>query len=203
MAIPTSVDYNTRIEKLLLEEFPREIKYVWGRIGVAEVATDPLGTELTDIFLTLYPREQWTRATNQTDLVTEIEEFLRDLPGLNIAYSQPIEMRMNELSSGLRSDVGIKIYGDDFAELVRVSDAIQRVLLEIDDASDISVDQIPANRRPRIDAARLERYGVPRAEVLGFVKALGGVEVGTVYEGQRMFPLVLRLSTTFGPTWKR
>ncbi len=169
---------------------------MWSRIGVAEVATDPMGTELTDIFLTLYPREQWTRATNQTDLVTEIEEFLRDLPGLNIAYSQPIEMRMNELSSGLRSDVGIKIYGDDFAELVRVSDAIQRVLLEIDGASDISVDQITGQPtlQVRIDAARLERYGVPRAEVLGFVKALGGVEVGTVYEGQRMFPLVLRLS---------
>jgi cobalt-zinc-cadmium resistance protein CzcA len=117
------------------------------------------------------------------------------LPGLNIAYSQPIELRMNELSSGIRSDIGIKVYGDDFDELVRLSDAIQRVLLQVKGAADISADQITGQPtlQVRIDPARLERYGVPRAEVLGFVKALGGIEVGTIHEGQRMFPLVVRL----------
>ncbi|NUM54394.1 MAG: efflux RND transporter permease subunit [Candidatus Hydrogenedentes bacterium] len=195
VAIPTSVDYNTRIEKLLLDEFPDEIKYVWSRIGVAEIATDPMGTELTDIFLTLHPRAQWTRASNQAQLLTKVQETLHDLPGLNIAYSQPIEMRMNELSSGIRSDVGIKILGDNFDELVRISDDIQRVLLEIEGVADISSDQITGQPtlQVRVDGGRLQRFGVPRAEVLAFVKALGGIEVGAVYEGQRVFPLVLRL----------
>lgn len=195
VAIDTSVTYNTRIEQIILESFPDEIQYVWSRIGVAEVATDPMGTELTDIFITLKPAQGWTKAATQAELIEEIEVALHDLPGVNIAYSQPIEMRMNEMSSGIRSDVGIKIYGDDFDELVRISDEIQRVLLEIDGASDISADQITGQPtlRVRINSERLARYGVPRAEVLEFVEALGGREVGSVYEGQRVFELMIRL----------
>ncbi|GMU91476.1 MAG: hypothetical protein AMXMBFR4_05340 [Candidatus Hydrogenedentota bacterium] len=199
VAIPTSVDYNTRIEQRLLDAFPDEIRYVWSRIGVAEVATDPMGTELTDIFLTLHPRERWTKASNQSELVARIEDELRDLPGLNIAYSQPIELRMNEMSSGLRSDVGIKIYGDDFEELVRVSDDVQRVLVGIDGTADISADQITGQPtlQVEVDQARIARYGIPSGEVLRFVEALGGIEVGEIYEGQRVFPLVLRLPDSY------
>jgi cobalt-zinc-cadmium resistance protein CzcA len=195
VSVPTSVEYNSRIEKLILENFPDEVKFVWSRIGVAEIATDPMGTELTDIFMTLNPREQWKAATNQAELVTKIETALADLPGINIAYTQPIEMRMNEMSAGIRSDVGIKLYGDDFEELVRLSDEIQRVLLEVQGAADISVDQITGQPtlRVKIDSERLARYAVPRAEVLAFLKALGGIEAGVIHEGQRMFDLVLRL----------
>ena len=195
VAIDTSVEYNTLIEQIILDTFPDEVKYVWSRIGVAEIATDPMGTELTDIFITLKPREEWKKVSSQTELIAGIEVALNDLPGVNIAYTQPIEMRMNEMSSGIRSDLGIKIYGDDFDELVRISDDIQRVLLEIEGASDISVDQITGQPtlQVRIDPERMARYGVPREEVLEFVEALGGHEVGTIYEGQRMFELVLRL----------
>lgn len=195
VSIPTSTAYNTRIEQVLLEKFPNELKYVWSRIGVAEVATDPMGTELTDIFMTLHPRDQWTAAANQAELVAKIEESLRDLPGLNIAYSQPIEMRMNELSAGIRSDVGINLFGDDFEELVRISNDIQRVLLEVKGAADISVDQLTGQPtlQVTISPERLARYGVPKEEVLDFVKALGGIEAGAVHEGQRVFDLVLRL----------
>jgi len=195
VAVETSVSYNTRIEQIILESFPDEVQYVWSRIGVAEIATDPMGTELTDIFITLKPREQWTMATSQTELIEEIEVVLSDMPGVNIAYTQPIEMRMNEMSSGIRSDLGIKIYGDEFEELVRISDDIQRVLLDIVGASDISADQITGQPtlQVRIDPSRLARYGVPRKEVLAFVEALGGREVGSIYEGQRVFELMLRL----------
>lgn len=195
VSIPTSIRYNSRIERLLLENFPDEIRYVWSRIGTAEVTTDPMGTELTDIFMTLHPREQWTRAGSQAELVAAIEAELDDLPGLNIAYTQPIEMRMNELVSGIRSDVGIKIFGDDFDELVRISDDIQRVLLDIEGASEISVDQLTGQPalQVQIDQHRVARYGIPAADVLDFVQAVGGIEVGDVYEGQRVFPLVLRL----------
>ncbi|MCC6486331.1 MAG: efflux RND transporter permease subunit, partial [Candidatus Hydrogenedentes bacterium] len=195
VSIDTSVRHNTLIEKALLEAFPDEIRYVWSRIGSAEIATDPMGTELTDIFFTLYPREQWKKATSQAGLVAAIEETLAGLPGLNIAYSQPIELRMNELASGIRSDVGIMVYGDSFDELVRISDDIQRTLLQINGAADLSSDQITGQPavQIRVDQSRLARHGIPGADVLDFVQAAGGVETGQVYEGERSFPLIVRL----------
>ncbi|MDZ4858831.1 MAG: CusA/CzcA family heavy metal efflux RND transporter [Candidatus Hydrogenedentes bacterium] len=205
VSIDTSTEYNTRIERLLLDEFPDEIKYAWSRIGVAEVATDPMGTELTDIFMTLHPREQWKRVHTQSELVVEIEKALRDLPGLNIAYTQPIEMRMNEMAAGIRSDVGIKIYGDDFEELVRLSDAVQRVLLDIEGAQDISTDQITGQPTLQVKVNRTltSRHGVSSDEVLSSIDALGGIEVGSVFEGQRVFPLVLRLDDAYREEMER
>ena len=199
VSIDTSTAYNTRIEQQLMDEFPHEIKYVWSRIGVAEVATDPMGTELTDIFMTLHPPEQWKRAETQAELVAVIEATLRDLPGLNIAYTQPIEMRMNEMAAGIRSDVGVKIYGDDFAELVRVSDEVQRVLMDVGGAEDISVDQITGQPTlsVRVAPALTAQHGVSSDEVLSHIDAMGGIEVGSVYEGQRVFPLVLRLGDEY------
>jgi cobalt-zinc-cadmium resistance protein CzcA len=199
VSISTSVNYNTRIERLLLDEFPNEIDHTWSRIGSAEVATDPMGTELSDIFITLRPRAEWTRASTQAELVSAMEAALGDLPGLNIAYTQPIEMRMNEMSSGIRADVGIKILGDDFDELVRISDDVQRVLLDIEGAADISVDQITGQPalQVRVDQNAIARYGIPGREVLDYVEAVGGIRVGIVYEGQRSFPLVMRLPDTY------
>lgn len=199
VSIETSTRYNTRIEQILLDEFPDEIEYAWSRIGTAEVATDPMGIELTDIFISLHPREDWTRARNQEELVAKIEQNLSDLPGINIAYTQPIEMRLNEMVSGIRSDVGIKVYGDDFDELVRVSDSIQQVLLDIEGASDISSDQLTGQPALQIEILedQIARYGIPRADVLDFVRAVGGIEVGKIYEGQRVFPLVLRMPDSY------
>ncbi|MCB1093213.1 MAG: efflux RND transporter permease subunit, partial [Verrucomicrobiae bacterium] len=131
-SIGESTDYNTRIEQLLLEEFPDEIRHVWSRIGTAEIATDPMGTELTDIFLSLTPRDQWTKANTQDELVSAMQGTVSTLPGLNILFTQPIEMRLNEMESGVRSDVGILIYGDEFDTLTELSDEIQRVLVEIE-----------------------------------------------------------------------
>lgn len=199
VSIETSTRYNTRIEAILLEEFPSEIKFIWSRIGTAEVATDPMGIELTDIFFSLHPRDQWRRAESQGELVAAIEQTLSDLPGINIAYTQPIEMRLNEMVSGIRSDVAIKVYGDDFDELVRVSDSIQQVLLDIDGASDISADQLTGQPTLQIDIRedQIARYGIPRADVLDFVRAVGGIQVGDIYEGQRVFPLMLRMPDAY------
>ena len=195
VSVETSTRYNTRIEQIVLEEFPDEIEYVWSRIGTAEVATDPMGIELTDIFFSLHPRDQWRKAESQTELVSAVEQTLSDLPGINIAYTQPIEMRLNEMVSGIRSDVAIKIYGDDFDELVRVSDSIQQVLVDIEGASDISADQLTGQPTLQVDIRedQIARYGIPRADVLDFVRAVGGIQVGDIYEGQRVFPLVLRM----------
>ena len=93
----------------------------WTRTGTAQVATDPMGLEVSDGFITLTPREEWTRATTQAELTTLLEEALSDLPGMRSIFTQPIEMRVNEMTAGIRSDVGVKIFGDDLEVLnVRV-----------------------------------------------------------------------------------
>lgn len=195
VSIDESVRYNTRIEQQLLTAFPDEIRDIWSRVGTAEVATDPMGTELTDIFIALHPREEWKRATSQAELVAAMQAELEDLPGLNMVFSQPIELRVNEMISGIRSDLGIKIYGDNFEELIRISDDVQRILLTIDGASDIAADQITGQPTLRIEVNQpaLARFGVPADDVLSFVEAVGGIHVGEIFEAQRSFPLVIRL----------
>jgi cobalt-zinc-cadmium resistance protein CzcA len=199
VSIEESVRYNTKIEQALLAEFPDEIEHVWSRIGTAEVATDPMGLELTDIFFTLKPRSEWKRAKTQTALVAEMEKTVSQFPGVNMIFTQPIEMRMNEMESGIRSDIGIMIYGDDFDELLRLSDEVQRVLLDIPGASDISVDQITGQPAldVTVDQSQVARYGVASREVLDYVEAIGGIRAGEVFEGQRVFPLVLRLPPNY------
>ncbi len=195
VSIPESVNYNSRIERLLLKEFPNEIRSVWSRIGTAEVATDPMGTELTDIFISLTPRDQWTKASTQSDLVAEMQQTVADLPGLNMVFTQPIEMRLNEMESGIRSDIGIKIYGDDFDELIRISDEVQRALVQIKGQSDIAVDQITGQPtlQIKVNQQAMSRHGLPARHVLDLIEAVRGRKVGEIFEGQKKFPLVVRL----------
>src|SRR5207248_10594143 len=108
-----SVHYNSRMEKAVLAAFPDDVQHVWSRIGTAEVATDPMGVELTDFFITLKPRDQWQKAQTQAELTELIVKELRELPGQAISFSQPIELRINEMITGVRSDVAVKIFGDD------------------------------------------------------------------------------------------
>jgi cobalt-zinc-cadmium resistance protein CzcA len=195
VSIEESVAYNTTIEKLILENFPDEVDHIWSRIGTAEVATDPMGSELTDIFITLKPRSKWTKAKSQSELVSELDKILADLPGINLIYSQPIELRLNEMISGIRSDIAITIRGDDSEKLLRISDDVQRVLLTIPGASDVSGEQKSGQPMVKIEVDRdaAARHGVPVQHVLEFIEALGNVPAGKVYQGQRVFPLTLRL----------
>ena len=186
---------NTRIEKLLLERFPDEIEHAWSRLGTAEIATDPMGVELSDVFLTLKDRSLWTKARTQGELAERIGETVREFPGLNAVLTQPIEMRMNEMVSGIRTDVAVKIYGDDLETLARLSGEVQAVLLAVPGAGEISADQIAGSPilQVRVDPAAIARFGLPSRDVLRVVEAVGGVEVGEVREGQRRFPLAVRL----------
>ncbi|MDQ3002978.1 MAG: CusA/CzcA family heavy metal efflux RND transporter [Fibrobacterota bacterium] len=195
VSIEESVRSNTRLEALLLKEFPDEIDHVWSRIGTAEVATDPMGLELTDVFIKLKPRSSWTKARSQDGLTARIDSSVRDFPGANLVFTQPIEMRMNEMVSGIRSDVGIKIYGDDFGELVRLSDAVQKVLVGIHGSSDVSGEQITGQPTLEISVnqEQIARLGIPARNVLDIIASVGNYPVGDIVEGQRRFPLVVRL----------
>jgi len=190
-----SMRYNTRMEQVLLEKFPDEINQVWSRIGTAEVATDPMGTELTDLFITLHPREQWTRAETQEELTTLVQRELRDLPGPRLALSQPIEMRMNEMISGVRSDVAAILYGDDLDLMNEKAVEIERALNSIPGAEDVKIEQISGQPVLQIQVKQdqIARYGVSAQTVMNIVRSLGSNHVGEVYEGQLRFPLVIRL----------
>lgn len=193
-----SIRYNTQMERAILEKFPDEVVHVWSRIGSAEVATDPMGVELTDLFITLRPRSEWTRADTQGELTELIEQELRDMPGQRLALTQPIEMRINEMISGVRSDVAAVLYGDDLDLLVEKSLEVEKVLQSIPGAADVTTEQVTGQPilEIKVDQDAIARYGVPAQTVLDLVEALGTKQVGDVFEGvggQLRFPLVVRL----------
>ncbi len=193
--LETSVELNTRMERLLLSEFPNEIAKVWSRVGTAEVATDPMGIELTDMFIALKPRAGWTKATTQTGLTEKLQEMLRHLPGQRLSMSQPIEMRINEMVSGVRGDLAVKIFGDDLDVLRAKAAEVEIALYGVTGADDIAVEQTAGQPALRVtaDAAALSRLGIPTGDVMQVVQAIGGINLGEVIEGQLRFPLVARL----------
>ncbi|HEY7159592.1 MAG TPA: CusA/CzcA family heavy metal efflux RND transporter, partial [Gemmataceae bacterium] len=190
-----SVRDNTQLEKAVLAAFPDEIEHIWSRIGTAEIATDPMGVELTDVFLTLKPRERWKKARTQAELTERIEKVVREFPGQKISFSQPIELRINEMISGVRSDVAVKLFGDDLDVLKDTARKIEGVLQSIDGSADVTTEQVTGQPvlQIRINQEEIARYGVPASAVLDLVESIGSKPLGEVVEGQLRFPLVVRL----------
>ncbi len=195
ISVEEAVAWNHRIERVLLERFPDEIARLWTRLGTAEVATDPMGIELSDFFIALKPRSQWTRARTQPELVEAMREVFKEQPGMTAAFSQPIEMRMNEMIAGVRGDVAVKIYGDDLETLADLDSQVQGILGETPGASEVAGEQLTGQPvlRVEIDSDAIARFGLPRQQVLNLVEAVGAKRVGEIREGQRRFPLVVRL----------
>jgi cobalt-zinc-cadmium resistance protein CzcA len=190
-----SIRINTLMERELLRSFPDEVENVWSRIGSAEIATDPMGVELTDMYITLKPRDLWTKAQNQERLTELIDLSLREFQGQRLSYSQPIEMRINEMTSGVRTDLGIKLYGDDFDVLVAKAKEIVAVVNSVKGASDVAAEQVTGQGvlQIRIDQEQIARYGVSADYVLSFVESIGNRAVGEIIDGQLRFPIVVRL----------
>ncbi len=194
-----SIRYGTQIERELLAKFPDEIERVWSRTGTPEVATDPMGLELTDVFITLQPVGRWKRASSQQELVREMQEDLSALPGMRMAFMQPIEMRVNEMIAGVRSDIGVKLFGDDFDLLKDKGREIEGVLKKIPGAADVTTEQITGQPVLQIEVDRraIARYGIAAREVLDVVESLGTREVGALQEGERRFPITLRIDDRY------
>jgi cobalt-zinc-cadmium resistance protein CzcA len=186
---------NTAMERIALEKFPDEVKHAWSRVGTAEVATDPMGTELTDLYITLRPREQWKRARTQAELVELLEKEFRAIPGQEVEFSQPIEMRINEMDSGVRADLGVKLYGDDFDVLTKKAAEIERVLLLVNGSADVRVEQMTGQPVLQIKVRQDEiaRHGIPAKAVTDVIRSVGTLPVAEVIEGQLRFPLTVRL----------
>ena len=194
-SLEESVATNTRIEKALLAAFPDEINHVWSRAGTAEVATDPMGVELTDIFISLKPRARWTKAATQADLTLLVEKELRQMPGLKFAFAQPIEMRINEMLAGTRSDLSVKLFGDDLDVLKAKAEEIRRAMKDIPGAADLAVEQVTGQpvMQVKVRQDQIARYGVPVRAVLDLIESIGSKPMGEVVDGQFRFPLVVRL----------
>ncbi|MGI8977659.1 MAG: efflux RND transporter permease subunit [Pirellulaceae bacterium] len=193
--LESSVRNNTQIEKAFLREFPDEIRHIWSRAGTAEVATDPMGVELTDICISLHPRSRWTKAATQAELIVEMQKVLRNIPGQRSGFSQPIEHRMNEMVTGSRADVAVKLFGDDFDQLTRSAAEIQRVLTQTRGSADVNASQITGQTvlQIKLRQPELGRHGISAKSVLDVVESLGSKPLGDVTEGQLLFPLVARL----------
>ena len=199
VSLDESVRYGTQIEQLLLAEFPDEIAHIWTRTGTAEVATDPMGLEVSDVFLTLSPRDEWRRGHTQDELTQQMSATLEGMPGMRAVFTQPIEMRMNEMIAGIRTDVGIKLFGDDLDLLRAHAEEIREVVAAIPGAADVSVEQITGQPILRIEVDRdaVARFGIPVDGVLELVESLGSRHVGEIVEGQMRFDLVLRLDDAY------
>jgi cobalt-zinc-cadmium resistance protein CzcA len=193
-SLDESVRQSTIIEQVL-HRFP-EVSTVVCKTGRPEIANDPMGVDQTDVFVMLKPREKWPRPRTRDDLVAAMSRALRDaVPGVGMGFSQPIQMRMNELISGVRADVAIKLYGDDLPTLARLGARIARVLSTVQGAQDIRVDRVQGLPvlRATVDREAVARRGANVDDVLGAIETIGGRVVGTVIEGRRRYAMQVRL----------
>ncbi|WP_444940977.1 efflux RND transporter permease subunit [Microbulbifer sp. ZKSA004] len=195
----TGLEQSVEMQSLLeqrIKEFP-QVDKVFAKIGTPEVATDPMPPNVADNFVILKPRDQWPDPKlPQEQLVAEIEKAVRQLPGNNYEFTQPIQMRFNELISGVRADLGIKVFGDDLDQLVASSNEILGVLNGIEGVADARVEQVEGLPILSIVPKRvaLARYGIDLQTLQNLVStAIGGEEAGLIYEGDRRFHLVVRL----------
>ncbi|WP_346856881.1 CusA/CzcA family heavy metal efflux RND transporter [uncultured Draconibacterium sp.] len=187
---------STRLEQIVLENFPDEIESIQSRIGVADLPMDPMPIDIADIFVILTPQDQWTKAESKAELIDKVREKVSVLPGINYEFSQPVEMRFNELLTGIRQDVAVKLYGDDLEMLADKAEEIAGLISGIDGIAAVKAEatrglpQITVN----YDRNKLGRYNLNIKELNTIVEtAFSGGVAGSIYEGERMFDLVVRL----------
>ena len=203
MRIPgTGLEQAVEMQEILeqrIKSFP-EVDKVFARIGTAEVATDPMPPNVADNFVILKPRSEWPDPDKtKAELVKEIEASVEQLPGNNYEFTQPIQMRFNELISGVRADVGIKVFGDDLDQLLLTANDILKAVRQVEGAADARVEQVTGLPTLSVipDRTALGRYGLNVVELQDWISAaIGGESAGILYEGDRRFELVVRLPET-------
>jgi len=196
VSLNESVIIGDRVEKILISKFP-EVKTVVTKTGAPELATDPMGPEFSDVIVILKPKEEWTTAESKEELVEKIQKELSVVPGIGLSFTQPIELRFNELIAGARGDVSVKIFGDDLNILSdRGSDAA-KIMGQIQGAEDISVQQVEGLPQLQIKIIRekIAKYGISVEDVNSVIEiALAGKSSGVVFEGDKKFDIVIKYS---------
>jgi cobalt-zinc-cadmium resistance protein CzcA len=199
ISLTESLALQNKAEKIL-KQFPEVIDVV-SKTGRADIASDPMGVEVSDVIVTLKPHEEWTTTKSKDELVEKMRVALAELPGVASSFSQPIALRVDELVSGVKSAIGIKIFGDDLDVLKAKADTVARVLAKVPGAADVNVEKVSglAYLQIEIDRDKIARYGINVADVQDVIEtAIGGREASKVYDGLKVFGLAVRF-----PEWAR
>lgn len=196
-ALSETIEVTTKVEKIVKSNFP-EVADVMSRIGVAEVPTDPMPMDVADIFVILKPESEWREDLTKADLIDEMKEAVSVLPGINFEFSQPIEMRFNELITGVREDVAVKLFGEDLDVLAAKAEEMGRLISQVDGVGDMKVESTQGLPQITIQYNRqkIAQYGLNIRDVNRVVEsAFAGGKAGVIFEGEKRFDLVVRLDS--------
>ncbi|RKS53783.1 cobalt-zinc-cadmium resistance protein CzcA [Gillisia mitskevichiae] len=194
-SLSNTIEITTKIEQILIDKFP-EVDQIVSRIGAAEVPTDPMSMEESDVIIILKPKKEWVSAKSKDELADKFKEALAIIPGMEVEFTQPIEMRFNELITGVRADIAIKIFGEDLDILNKKGNEIKRLIENVEGAADITVEKIAGlpQMNVKFDRSKIARYGLNIADLNDLISmGFAGTSLGSVFEGEKRFDLVLRL----------
>lgn len=197
-SLSESIEASTKVENILLENFP-EVEKTMTRFGVADVPTDPMPMDIGDCFIILKPKDEWVTADNKEELIARIKEELSVLPGLSYEFTQPIEMRFNELITGVREDIAVKLFGEDLQVLADKGEEMGRIISNVEGVADMNVEATTGLPQMTVNYNRnkLAQYGLNISELNQVVQsAFAGGKAGVIFEGERRFDLVVRLDST-------
>lgn len=194
-SLSTAIEMQNELEETI-KKFS-EVERVFSKIGTAEIATDPMPPSVADIFIIIKPQSEWSgKYRNKEELIAAMEQAVRKVPGNNFEFTQPIEMRFNELLSGVRADVAIKVFGDDLDIMLNVAEQIEKIIKAVPGAADVRVEQITGLPvlSIQMDRTKMARYGLNGSDVQDVINiAVGGRAAGLIFEGDRRFELQVRL----------
>ncbi len=199
-SLSQSIKMNNEAQKVLLKKFPNEIKQIVSRIGASEIPTDPMGINSCDLIIQLKEPSDWTKAKTMDELEEMMDKELDVFPEVNFEFTQPIQMRFNELIAGVKSDIAIKIFGDDLQELFEHATEAARMIKKVEGVGDIKVQQIDGIPQlvVKYNRPKLAQYGLNIQDINSMVKmTFAGETAGMVMEGEKRFDLVVRLDSTF------
>lgn len=201
-SLEQSAAMNLVMEKHIRKNYPDEVAHVWSRVGEPEINTDAGTPETTDMYVTLRPRSHWKKAQTQNQLVDLLAEDLKRFKGQIIWFTQPIEMRVNEMLTGARADLSLKLFGSDISTLIEKSKELERLLRDIPGCADLSTEQVADQPilQIKLKQKELARYGIPAQVVLDVLEAVSGKAVGDVMEDHLRFPLAVRLPNSLRRT---
>ncbi len=197
-SLTETIETTTKIEQIVKSKFP-EVEKIVSRIGVAEIPTDPMPMDIADIFVILKPKSEWTTVASKDELIEEMKEAVEIIPGVNYEFTQPIEMRFNELLEGVREDIAIKIYGEDINILSQKAKEISKIIAGTDGIGDMKAEATTGLPQMTItyNRSKLAQYGLQINTLNQIVQsAFAGGTAGVIFEGERRFDLVVRLNSS-------
>jgi len=194
-SLTKTVELTTKMENILIKEFPEEVHQIVSRIGAAEVPTDPMSMEEIDMIIKLKPKEEWVVAKSKEELADKFKEALSVIPGIEYEFTQPIEMRFNELITGIRSDIAIKIFGEDLDYISKKAAEVKNLIADIPGASDVILEKTSGLPQIKVsyNRSKMAYYGADIENLNTYLAAaFGGKIAGVVFEGEKRFDVVMR-----------